>query len=137
MEPLANNSGGFAALDAQIKRLRTLQGIPEIAAPSVAKSAKAELIKQVARQRGPDGKPWPKSLTGNPVLTKAGSMVRASAVGAVVVLTLEDHYARHHFGAVKGKRKRPILPSERIPDPMTKAIRKVVTAEFFAIMGNK
>ena len=132
-----SNSKGFAALDDMRKRLLQLHTVPERSAPQVAKAAKAEMIKQVRKQQGPDGRAWPKSKTGERVLVRAGNVVRVSAVGSVVVMTLEDHYARHHLGAVKGKTKRPILPTERIPDPMVKAITSVVTQEFFAVMGGK
>lgn len=131
----ATNKKGFAALDAQIKKLRELGEIPTRVAPKVAQSAKREIARNVQAQRGPDGKPWAKGKQGQPVLRGAGKAVRASAVGSVVVLTLDDHHARHHLGAVKGKVKREILPTTKIPRPMTKAIERVVTGEFRAIMG--
>jgi hypothetical protein len=132
---MANNANGFAALDAQIAKIKELGKLPEQVAPKVAFAAKEELRKQVAAQRGPDGRPWPKSEDGKPVLVNAGENVRATAVGSVVVLTVEDHYARHHMGFVKGGKRRPILPTNKIPDPMTRAITRVVTGEFLAKMS--
>ena len=129
------NRKGFASLDAHIKKLRTLGEIPERVAPKVAVSAKQEISRNASQQRGPDGRPWPKGKKGQAVLVGAGNAVRASAVGSVVVLSLDGHYARHHLGAVKGKTKREILPNKRIPQTMTRAITRVVTGEFFAIMG--
>lgn len=133
----AQNKKGFAALDAQIRKLRELGEIPARVAPRVAQSAKREIQRNVSAQRGPDGKPWPKGKQGQPVLRGAGKAVRASAVGSVVVLSLDDHHARHHLGAVKGKVKREILPTTKIPRPMTRAIERVVTGEFHAIMGSE
>lgn len=130
----SKNRKGFAALDAQIKKLRQLKTIPEVSAPAVAVAAKQEIKRQVRRQQGPDGKPWPKGKNGQPVLQRAGNAVRATAIKSAVVLTLDDQYARHHLGAVKGKVKREIIPTTKIPRPMTRAIERVVTGEFFAIM---
>lgn len=130
----AQNSKGFAALDAQIQRLRKLKTLPEISAPAVAVAAKQEIKRQVRRQQGPDGKPWQKGKSGEPVLKGAGNAVRSTAIKSAVVLTLDDHHARHHLGAVKGKVKREIIPTTKIPGTMTRAIERVVTGEFFAIM---
>lgn len=133
----AVNAKGFAALDEQIKKLNELGKITSRVAPKVAVAAKEELRKQVASQQGPSGKQWEESEDGKSILTRAAEVARVFADGTTVLMVLGGHYARHHLGAVKGKKKREILPNARIPATITKAIKRVVIAEFHATMRTK
>lgn len=125
-------------MDAQIRKLNQLaNGFPERVAPLVGAAGKEELKKQATAQEGPDGKPWEKSEEGKDVLVNSGNKVRVTIEGTSVTFSIRSPEARHHIGAVKGGKRREILPNARIPQKMTKAITKVVTGEFQAVMNGK
>lgn len=126
---------GSIALRAMIGKLRELDGMVERSAPRVARAVEREIVEGVRRQSGPNGSPWPPTADGRPALQGIASALRVRAMGSRVLCVLEGHYARHHFGAVKGGKKRPILPTGGMPDPMTRAIAAVVGAEWERTMG--
>ena len=126
---------GRAVLRAHIQRLRELEDLPTTVGPTVARAMKRELARQVARGVGPDGKPWPKTNDGEQPLQGAAKAASIRYLDGVVVVRLDGHHARHHLGAVRGKVRRPIIPTDRIPDPFTRAIQVVVTGEFRRVMG--
>jgi hypothetical protein len=128
---------GRQVLARKIAQLRELGGMVERAAPAVATVLEQELLAQVARQEGPDGTKWKPTEAGTPALQGTAKSLTVRAVGTVVVARLTGRHARHHLGAVRGKVKRPILPSGKIPAPATKAIERVVTAEFRRTMGGR
>ena len=109
-----------------IGRLRDLEDLPEVVAPEVADAVRDELEKQVARGVGPDGRPWKLTRDGRRPLRGAAKATSIKAIGSVVVMDLGGPEARHNLGAVRGKVRRPVLPTRRIPDPMVRAIRRVV-----------
>lgn len=126
---------GISKLEAHIARIKQLPGLVGRIAPAVGRALEGELASQIARGVGPDGTPWPRTKTGEQPLQHAARALRVRSVGTTVVASLEGHHARHHLGAVKGGVRRPILPTAKIPDPVTKAIATVVTAEFKKTMG--
>jgi len=122
---------GFAELDRMIECLRTLgPALTTEAAPAVAKAVERELDAQISRAVGPDGRPWKATQDGRTPLRNAAKALSVRAIGDVVVATLEGAEARHHLGAVKGGVKRQILPTGKIPDPVTRAIKTVLTTAF-------
>ncbi len=128
---------GATVLRQQIARLRKLGNLTRDAAPAVAQAVKSESTRQVARGVGPDGQPWALTKTGERPLQAAANAITVAVVGTTVILRLTGHHARHHFGAVKGKIKRLILPTAEIPDPFIRAITRVLTGEFHKIMGSE
>lgn len=125
---------GHAAADAMRARLHELAQLPERAAGDVAAALEDELRAQIARGEGPDGKPWPLTQSGRKALQNAASALRVRAAGATVVATLTGPAALHHRGAVRGGRRRQILPSGKIPAPVVRAIRSVVDRHFARTM---
>jgi hypothetical protein len=128
-------ANSHAALDAHIRKLRALGQLSARAAPKVATALEHELLANVERGVGPDGKPWPPTEDGHLPLQGAGDSLSVRAVGTVVVARLTGIHAMHHRGAVRGGVRRPILPSGKIPEPVAKAIDRVVDEEFKRIMG--
>lgn len=127
---------GRAALDAQIKRLRSLpRALTRDAAPKIAKAVELEIRAQIARGVGPDGKPWKATEAGGRPLRHAAEHVTVVAVGDVIVVRVDGVEARHHLGAVKGGVKRPIIPTGALPDPIARAIGRVIAEQFRAHMG--
>lgn len=134
---MASNAAAFAALDAQIRRLRSMKGFAKEVAPEVAEALKVELDAQIARGVGPDGKPWQLTESGKQPLRNAAKAVSVTAVGSVVVARVEGHEAYHHRGQTRGNVVRQILPSRRIPEPFTRAITKVLDRRFAERMGGE
>lgn len=124
---------GFAKLDAMIGRLATLgpQTVRR-AAPKVAKALERELVAQIGRGQGPDGKPWPRTKDGRKPLQNAAGALTVTAVGNTVVARLEGPEALHHKGAVRGRVRRPILPTSKLTGPAGAAVREVIAAELRA-----
>lgn len=128
-------ASGHAELAAYLRRLRALPTLAERAAPEVADALGREMTAQIARGEGPNGRKWKRTEAGQLPLQGAAANLRIRPVGTTVVMRLDGHHARHHLGAVKGKVVRRILPTGGIPDPLTKAIKVVVTKEFKRTMG--
>jgi len=126
---------GAVVLAEQIARLRSLGSLPKRSAPQVATALDPVMREQIASAVGPDGKAWPKTEDGHEPLQGAMRAVTIKAVGTVVLIRVEGHHARHHIGAVKGGKRRPIIPTGPIPTPMIKAITKVVEDDFRRTMG--
>ena len=126
---------GVEVLREQIRRLHELEGIAEDVAPEVAEAVEKEMRAQIRRGEGPDGRPWKPTRDGRRPLRNAAKALTVNAVGTVIVLELGPPYARHHLGAVRGRVRRPILPTRRIPTPMTRAIKRVVERRFEKTMG--
>lgn len=131
-----SNASSAAALQKQIKRLNEAEKFIPKVAPRIAAEAAAEIRKNVQNQVGPDGKPWPKSKSGEPVLLEIADRMRVEVRGSVIVMSLEGHYSRHHLGAVKGKVRRPVLPSGGTPDAFVVAISKIIGDEWSRTMFN-
>lgn len=128
---------GHAVLAEHIRRLRELGGIAERSAPAVAYVLEQELLGQVARQQGPDGAAWKPTEAGTPALKNTDASLTVTAIGTTVIASLTGRHARHHLGAVRGKVKRPVLPTSSIPAPAVRAITRVLTAEFHQTMGGR
>lgn len=133
---MADNSAGFAALDAQIARLRALgSGFVRKAAPAVAKAAEDETRAQLASGRSPSGKAWQPTKEGKRPFPHAGRTLTVRAVGSVILWKLTGHEALHNEGRVKGKVTRRMLPTGRLSAPVVAAIKRVLGERFNEAMG--
>lgn len=118
----------FEQLDSMIRTLRTMGDVGTQVAPAVARAFDAELHAQIRRGQGPNGEAWPKNQDGSTPLQTADVSVRA--VGSSVVATLSGPAVLHHEGRARGRIRRQILPSSRIPDPVIRAIHVVLRDAF-------
>ncbi len=132
---MGSNAAAFAALDAQIRRLRSLKGLAKDAAPHVAEALKEEIDAQIARGEGPDGKPWLRRDDGGRPLRNAAESVTVVAVGSAVVARVTGHHAFHHRGQTRGNVVRQILPTGRLTAPFTRAIKRVIAERYAALLG--
>lgn len=128
-------SNGSAQLDAMIRRIRAIKGLAKSAAPEIATVLKSTLDANISSARGPDGKPWAPTQSGKAPLRNAGARVDVKAVGTVILARLTGVEVRHHRGTARGHVRRQILPTRFIPEPLSKAIGKVLSRRFGEITG--
>jgi hypothetical protein len=138
----ADNGAGLTEIDAMLAKLRALPGMAERSAPEIAKALDGEIRRTIAAGTSPDGTPWKPTKDGRAPLRNAGEALTTRAIGTVVLARLDGVEARHHLGAIRGSSKsnwlaRPILPSNRIPTPVTTAIHTVLKTEFAKTAGGR
>jgi hypothetical protein len=132
-----DNGQGFKDLDAMIQKIKAVGLIPKEVAPQVADALRAEITKNIAAGVDPGGKPWKLTEKGEKPLKNAAASLDVKAVGTVVLAKLTGPVALHHLGAARGHIRRQVLPSSRLPQPMTQAIKAVLTKAFKAKTGAK
>lgn len=121
-----DNSDAFAALQAQIDRLRALGTVARDVAPEVAAALRAQLERNIAAAVGPDGEAWQRNADGSKPLRTAARALTVRAIGSVVLATLTGHVAMHHLGTAAGRIRRRILPTRKLNAPMIAAIREAI-----------
>jgi hypothetical protein len=119
------------ALNAMIARLRAIPDLVTAALAECAAECHAVIAENIAAQRAPDGTPWQPGAKG-PVLVDAAAAVTARAIGNTILIRVSGIEAKHHFGFVRGKIARPIIPTRKAPQPMTKAIERVIMRRLVA-----
>lgn len=121
-------SDAIAALRKQISRIRLLEYAPEMIVGEIAAMISAEIRANTKAQRNPDGSPWAPAKDGrSPILKNAADRVEVRVVGPTTILfRLRGHYARHHLGAVWGKKKRAIIPTRDMPQAVITGIQKTI-----------
>lgn len=139
MVPLASgkNNRADSEMDKQIARLRELGNLRDKVVPQVVIAVTEETTQQVARAEAPSGRQWRLTEDGETPLKGAAKGLTVTGVGSVILMELDELHSRHHLGAVKGKKQRRIIPTGDIPKPFLKAMEKVITDKFFAIMETK
>lgn len=132
-----DNGQAFAELQGWIDKLNTLDDLPSEVAKDVAPALDAKIRANISAGVDPEGKPWQLTKEGKKPLTNAGAALTVRAISSVVQAKLEGHVALHHLGAAKGNVRRQILPSSRLPQPMTEAVKQVAIKRFDAHMKGK
>jgi hypothetical protein len=125
-----DNGEAFAEMQGWIDRLNQLGDLPAEVAKDVAPALDAEIRKNISAGVDPEGKPWLPTKDGKKPLANAGAALSVKAISSVVQAKLVGHVALHHLGAAKGNIRRQILPSSRLPQPMTAAIKAVAAKRF-------
>jgi|GEM_PF-1874951 len=129
-----DNGAAFAEMQGWIDKVNTLGALPSEIAKDVAPVLDAEIRKNISAGVDPEGKPWQLTKDGKKPLTNAGAALTVRAISSVVQAKLEGHVALHHLGAARGNVRRQILPSSRLPQPMTEAVKAVSIKRFNAHM---
>ena len=124
---------GFAALQAQIARLRGLGVMAKEAAPEVAEAIAVELRGKAAAGVSPDGAPWAPTKAGGAPLRGAAGNLRVSNVGGSILIRITGPDAMHSTGRGRGKVVRRVVPTE-ISDGMGRAIQSTLTDWFHKAM---
>jgi hypothetical protein len=130
-----DNGQAFAELQRWIDQINTLGDLPSEVAKEIAPVLDAKIKQNISAGVDPEGKPWPLTKTGEKALANAGAALMVRAISSVVQAKLEGHVALHHLGAAKGNVRRQILPSSRLPQPMTEAVKEVAVKRFNAHMA--
>jgi hypothetical protein len=127
---------GFAALQAQIDRVRALENLPRAAAPECAYELEDELHRQIGAGVDPDGKPWERRKdTGEQPLQDAAKALGVAAVGTTVFCRVKGPEALHSKGRARGGVVRRILPVSGLPTRYAAAIKRGLTRTFEQTMG--
>lgn len=121
-------------LDEMIRRLRGLAHLEDRILPEVARELETIIGENIAAQRGPDGKAWPVS-PGGPVLLGAMKNITIKVIGRVVLIRVVGPEARHHLGLGRGRVQRMLIPTARLPGPMTEAIRRVAARKTAEVLS--
>jgi hypothetical protein len=128
-------SEAYAAMQNMIGKLRELGQSPETIAADLAPDLETLLGENIASGIGPDGTPWAPTQEGHIPLQGAAGAMGVAAMGNKVLAALRGIHARHHYGQVRGKIARPILPTSDLPPKIVDLITKVATQRFRLIMG--
>jgi hypothetical protein len=126
---------GYTAMQAMIARLRKLGRAPEEIASDLAPALREEFEANIAASRASDGTPWKPTQAGTPPLANAAQALGVASVGTKVLAAVRGVEARHHFGTVKGKIGRPILPTHGLTKQLVELITTVATKRWRLIMG--
>lgn len=128
-------SDGYTVMQGLISRLRELGHAAEDIAADIAPELEGELEENIAASRAPDGTPWAPTKAGSAPLQNAGKALGVAAVGTKVIAALRGIEARHHYGTVRGKVARPILPGAKLPPQIVELVTRVAQQRFRIIMG--
>lgn len=139
----SSNASAFAALDAEMERLRRLPDVPKLAAPNVAKSFDRNIHQNVAAQQDIYGHAFHPAQDGRNVLTHGADAVAIDVQGTKVVVRLEGIEAMHQVGSARGYRggsarlggfRRPLIPFGKIPGPWKGILREELQGACVAVM---
>lgn len=126
-----DNAAANAQLQGMIERLRALPTeLVRTSAPHIAARGVEYMRRGIAAQVGPDGEPWPPTQTGKPALVNAAKALSTHVEDTRIVWTLTGPEALHNNGRVRGGERRQILPSRRLPQPLSRAIQAVLGDHF-------
>jgi hypothetical protein len=132
---MAKRKGPPTVLKSWTEKVEGLGKFVDTAKPKIVRALEKVIAAQIARGEDPTGKPWKKTKAGKAPLVRAARAVKISAFGKVITVAITGHHARHHLGAIRGKVRRRILPSSKLPSPYAEAVRRVLVAEFKKTMG--
>ncbi len=113
-------------LDRLIAKLKKLGDLPRQVAPQVAIELRKTLEANIKAGKAPDGSSWAMRQDGGRPLENAAKALTVTANGTVIVARLTGPEALHHRGAVKGGKRRQILPSKDSLEPVIAAVKKVI-----------
>jgi len=125
-----SREAAYAALDAQIERLRTLADFAKTAAPLVAEAMKKKLDVQVLQGLGPDGKPWRRNADASISLAGAARAIAVTAIGTVIQAKVGYPFSFHNSGNTRGGTRRQIIPTNTLTAPLTESVKEVLDAHF-------
>lgn len=123
-------SSGADALTAMIASLGKMQTLVADSMSALTAACRTEMQRTIAAGTDAEGKRWQPTQQGQQPLQHAAGAMSVMSVNKTIYITLGGVEARHHYGYVKGGRKRAIIPEEKIPDAMADAMRVVLQRAF-------
>lgn len=125
-----NGAEVIETIDAMIAKLKSIsEDTPKELAAKAVPLVKAEITRSIAAGNDPSGVAWKKTKEGNTPLRNAADSLSVNSVGNVVIVRLDNHHAKHHFGIVKGGIRRQVIPTREIPDPIVRALKELANLE--------
>lgn len=117
--------GDMAELRRWIADLEAMQGFASTVAPDAAEAMRLGLTKTIGAGQDPYGRPHELTREGEAPLTGAARDMTVTTFGPSVLVRLSGIGARHHFGSVRGKRIRRLIPTDRvIPSPIVADMKR-------------
>ena len=99
--------------------------------PKLTRAVAVEIERTIAAGTNPYGEPWKPTIDGHQPLRNAMKAVTVGAGEQTIFVRVKGVEAKHHLGAVWGKKVRRIIPSKkRIPDPIAAAMKRVLDEHF-------
>lgn len=123
--------------DDLLKRVEKLGELARLAAKDCAIAVKQVGKSQLSQGTSLDGSKIEARKDGRPALVHAAESFDCIAVGNSIILTIRGIEARHSRGAVKGGKKRPLLPGKTVPEPIAKAAKAQLDIHFRRITGGQ
>lgn len=103
--------GTVFELNRMIEALEAIKHTPEQIAAIVREELDAHLRQTIAAQTTAYGVPWAPGKYGQPLLVNAAAAIQYTVNGRKLRVRLTGIEAKHHFGAVRGGRRRNIIPN--------------------------
>jgi hypothetical protein len=132
---VADNSAAFGKLREWIEKCATLpDAIIKKAPPAIAKELESDIKRTADAGQAPDGTAWQPTLEGKRPLKSAASDVSVRTSGTTIIASLTGNAVKHHKGTARGRIRRQVLPTRKIPDAVVRAMRKVMSKYFLEHM---
>lgn len=122
---------GLAELEDMIRKVQSLEGFVERAAPAAGEALGAAIRADLDAGIDPGtGKPWAPTKDGQRPLQNASSAIQAKVVKKALIYTVTGHHFHHHRGARGGALPaRKLLPQSLTPKH-AEAVRAALKAAF-------
>jgi phage gpG-like protein len=132
-----SNESAFAALEAQIHRLKSVKAsVPDLAR-KVAEKFREVTLRNVQAGLAPDGTSWKLRLDGQRALQTAANSLTFTSIDNVIVVRVRGHVGLHHLGRGRGRILRQVIPTDEIPQPAVDAIKEVVIEELQGVISGR
>lgn len=117
-----DNAAAYARLDEMLAACRRLDKAPSELAKELVEPLRNEIGQSIAAGMSPDGTAWELTKKGKVPLRNAENALEITATGTTVLAKLTGPVARHHRGIAKGGIAREILPSNKLPQGLVRAL---------------
>lgn len=125
-------SAATEALQQMIDACERMSTLVPDTMPALTKAVRAEIERTITAGTSAYGEPWKPTKDGEKPLRNAAKALNVSWVNRTIYVTLIGPEARHHFGIVKGKVKRGVIPERGLPSTMANAMRAELERAFRA-----
>jgi len=128
---MSDNAAAMAEMQRWVAKIRSLPNFARQVAPLVAEKLHENLSANLTAQQAPSGAPWKPAKDGRTMFQSAPGKLQTKASGTVIEAKIKDRVLfRHHAGIARGRIERQMLPSKTVPQPVSDAIKAVLSEKF-------